>query len=59
MNVLIAKANEPIISELYPKAKFVESTKNTSTFKIGEKAFINLRQAVRDRGINPYSLMSW
>jgi hypothetical protein len=59
MNVLIVKANEPIISELYPKAKFVESSTNTSTFKIGEKAFIKLRNLVREKGINPYSLMSW
>jgi hypothetical protein len=59
MTVLIANVNKDIILELYPKAKFEPSSTNTSTFKIGDKSFIKLRQGVRDKGINPYALMSW
>ena len=59
MIVLIAKANESIIKEMYPAAKFTESTKNTSTFKITPKAFDGLRSKVREKGYNPYALMMW
>ena len=59
MTVLIANVNKDIILELYPKAKFEPSSTNTSTFKIGDKSFIKLIQGVRDKGINPYALMSW
>jgi hypothetical protein len=59
MIVLIAKRNEPIIKEMHPAAKFTESTKNTSTFKITPKAFDKLRSKVRENGYNPYALMMW
>jgi predicted proteasome-type protease len=59
MTVLVAKANEPIIKELYPKANFIESSKNTSTFNIGDAAFRKLIQKVRENGYNPYALMMW
>lgn len=59
MTVLVARANESIIKGLYPKANFVESTKNTSTFNIGNAALEKLIQKVRENGYNPYALMVW
>jgi len=59
MDILIIKANEKIFSNINPKLKFVESTKNTSIFKITEKKFIELRNKLRELGFNPYSIMSW
>jgi predicted proteasome-type protease len=59
MTVLVAKVNEPIIKELYPKANFIEWSKNTSTFNIGVVSFQKLIQKVRENGYNPYALMTW
>lgn len=59
MIVLIAKQNESIIKGILPKVTFVESTKNTSTFKVTEKRFKVLYGEVKLLGYNPFSLMSW
>ena len=58
MTVLIAKQNQEIIGKLY-KAKFTESTVNTSTFNISQKKFEKLLSEVRTLGYNPYALMNW
>lgn len=59
MVVLITKQNEGFFSRFNPKFKFTESTVNTSTFRITEKKFIELRNWVRGQGVNPYAVMSW
>ena len=58
MTVLIAKQNQEIIKGI-SKVKFIESTKNTCTFNISEKKFLNLLSEIRLLGYNPYALMSW
>lgn len=59
MTVLIAKQNEEIIKRFLPKARFVESTKNTSTFSVGRKTLEYLIGQVRMSGFNPFALMYW
>lgn len=59
MKVLIAKQNESVIRDIIPTITFIESTKNTSIFKIGEKGFSHLYSKVIELGYNPYSLMYW
>lgn len=59
MLVLIAKQNQPLIAELVPKAKFTESTKHTSTFKVTEKTFLKLYNELKLKGYNPYAVMNW
>ncbi|MES2515930.1 MAG: hypothetical protein V4580_17380 [Bacteroidota bacterium] len=59
MNVLITKQNEPFFKELLPKVVFIESTVNTSFFKISEKKFVKLRDEIRAKGHNPYAVMAW
>lgn len=58
MTILIAKANEDIIKELYPAAEFKVETKNTSTFIISPLRFKTLSQTARVKGYNPTALMT-
>ena len=59
MVVLITKQNIPFFEEFDKKLKFEESTKNTCTFKISDKKFMELRNHIREKGLNPYALMMW
>ena len=59
MRVMIAKVNMDIIRGFYPRAKFVELTRNTCEFSISEPKFAELYKAVRDAGYNPFSLLYW
>lgn len=59
MNVLIANANKDIFTEIDPKLKFIESTVNTSIFKVSPTRFEKIRSAVREKGYNPFALMAW
>ena len=59
MKVLIAKQNQEIIKDIFPKAEFQESTKNTCTFEVTKWGFDRIYQKVKDMGYNPYALMSW
>lgn len=59
MTILIAKANKDIFTEFDSKINFTESTKNTCTFRMTEKKFIKLRNYIREKGFNPFSLMYW
>lgn len=56
---MIAKVNMDIIRGFYPRAKFVELTRNTCEFSISEPKFAELYKAVRDAGYNPFSLLYW
>lgn len=58
MEIMISKANETIIKELYPSAKFQECTKNTSTFIITPLRFKTLSQTAKVKGYNPVALMT-
>lgn len=59
MNVLITNNNIDFFKELNPKLKIEPATANTSTIKCTEKTFIKLRDEVRAKGFNPYSVMAW
>lgn len=61
MNVLIAKHNQQLFEKLLPTKKFnfVEASVNTITLEISEKDFIKLRDAIRAKGYNAYSIMNW
>ncbi|NBU73203.1 MAG: hypothetical protein EBS53_17475 [Bacteroidetes bacterium] len=59
MRVMIAKVNMDIIRGFYPRAKFVENSRNTCLLKISEAKFHELYKAVRDAGYNPFSLLYW
>ena len=56
---MIAKVNMDIIRGFYPRAKFVENSRNTCLLKISEAKFHELYKAVRDAGYNPFSLLYW
>jgi hypothetical protein len=58
MIVLIAKKNIPLFQELGIK-KFTDSTVNTCTFRCTEKTFVRVRNEVRAKGFNPFSIMYW
>jgi hypothetical protein len=61
MTVLIAKQNQELVQSLYPtkKLEFVEDSTHTSTFNVGKNVFSKLINTVREKGYNPYALMSW
>ena len=59
MNILITNTNIDFFKEIHPKAKIEPSTVNTSVIKCSEKTFIKIRNEVRAKGINPYSIMYW
>ena len=59
MKVLIAKANRDIFVNIHPKLKFEDSTNNTEFFKCTPKTFEKIRQGLRNKGYNPFSLMYW
>jgi len=59
MNILIANINKNVILKYYPNAKFIESTQNTSTFKISKPTFNKMYFKLRADNINPSALMAW
>jgi len=59
MTVMIANGNKDIISEFKKDIKFNRRGKYLSTFWVNAKTFERLYQWVKDRGFNPYALMSW
>jgi len=59
MKVLITNNNIDFFKSINSKLKIEPSTKNTSVIKCGEKTFINLRDAIKEKGLNPYAVMVW
>lgn len=59
MKILIANNQIDFFKGIYPKAKITPSTTNTSIIHCTEKTFIKIRNGVREKGINPYSVMYW
>jgi hypothetical protein len=59
MVVLIAKVNIPYFKEFDNKLVFQDNTTNTCTFKISDLKFKKLYLYIKEKGDNPYSLMSW
>lgn len=59
MTVLIAKDNEWFFADIMPTIIFNESTKNTSTFKCSNSEFDLIKTELKNKGMNPYALMSW
>jgi hypothetical protein len=59
MKILIAKQNEPIVKQLYPKANFREESKNTSSFNITPANFSILCEDAKIFNYNPYALFAW
>lgn len=59
MNILIAKANEPLINEFDKNIKFTENTKNTSVFKCSKKKQQELWMWLRLNGYNPAAVITF
>ena len=59
MTVLILTANRGFFENFNKKIKFTESTINTCTFKITEAKFKLLKDYVREKGQNIFSVMHW
>lgn len=59
IKILIAKTNSDFFKKYNQKFKFIEASKNTYTFNIDEKDFINLYEYIKDYGYNPFALMYW
>lgn len=59
MTVLILNVHQGFFKEIHKTLKFYPSTENTSTFNVTVKTFEKIRNEVRAKGINPYSVMYW
>jgi hypothetical protein len=59
MTVIIAKANQDLFKSFHSRIKFHEQSEHTVCFNTTEKKFIEIRNKVRERGLNPYAVMSW
>lgn len=61
MKVLICKQNEQLIQEIFPSQKltFEVFTKNTCTFNISTRSFDKLVERIKEKGYNPYALLTW
>ena len=59
MNILITNNNIDFFKSIHPKAKIEPQTANTSVLKCSEKTFVKIRNEVRAKGINPFSVMAW
>lgn len=59
MQILILSANKPLFLEFKKTFRFIDNTVNTCYLYITEPTFIKLRNWLRDKGYNPFSVMSW
>lgn len=55
--VLITKQNVPFFKAINPRLKFKDETKNTCSFRTSK--FNELRDKVREQGMNPFAVMYW
>lgn len=59
MTILIAKANQQILLNYFPNAKFIESSRSTCQFNVRPKTFEKALPLIKADGYNPYALMTF
>ena len=63
MKVVILKQNTDLISKYDPKIEFKKAPQPWSerfvSFTVQRTTFEKMYQYLRDRGLNPYSLLTW
>jgi len=59
MTILITTQNQDFFKAIHKTLKFTPSTVNTCTFNVTVKTFEKIRNELRAKGINPYSVMNW
>lgn len=59
MTVLIANTSEEVVRKYYPTLKLTPKGQNTSTFRISQAKFKEIREQMWIDGYNTYAIFFW